>query len=63
VSLIGKQLKDAVRLDLNVPSTDRVYVRFRSGKGAEHVQYNLRSTPIYAAEHLPRLLAQRRSAV
>jgi len=61
--MYAKHLREAVRLDLNLPSTDRVDVRFRLGKGAEHVQYSLRSTPIYAAEHLPRLLAQRRSAV
>jgi uncharacterized protein len=52
-----KHLPEAVRLDLNLPSQQNVDVKFRLGKGAERVQYKLRSVPIYVAEHLPRLLA------
>ncbi len=51
-----KQLRQAFRLDLNLPSEQEVDVGFRLGKGAGHVQYKLLSVPVYAAEHLPRLL-------
>jgi uncharacterized protein len=55
-----KQLQEAVRLDLNLPSEQEVNVGFRLGKGAGHVQYKLLSVPVYTAEHLPRLLASHR---
>jgi len=53
-----KQLQTAVRLDLNLPSQQKVDVGFRLGKDAQKVQYKLRSAPVYTAEHLPRLLGE-----
>jgi len=56
-----KQISEAIRFDLNLPSEQRVDVRFRLGKGAGHVQYKLYSLPVYTAEQLPRLLEKQQA--
>ncbi len=54
--ILKKQVKQALRFDLNQPSRQRITQKAKTRDGSEEISYELISLPLYAVGELPRIL-------
>jgi hypothetical protein len=54
--ILKKQVKQALRFDLNQPSRQRITQKTKTRDGSEEISYELISLPLYAVGELPRIL-------